>query len=504
MALPSWAQSLSEVALFNRCYSQLTGNPVPLGHATMAQIRAGTKKALPACQALIEKAELDAATGALTQINDPEARNILNNFYDFHRSWFPANTVEQIQEYNPEMSIGTMDIYDSTEPGLALTRALFATGAKYSDVLTLPTGVAALRQEKASVRNIFGYTVNIPLRRLVGNNAGFDQNLFHFRSTTGGPHFNSELSTSQFMVLPKVQIGELVGVRPRTESLTIPNVELAPLGTTRPGHVEPGLNFQFNLYGSFGGGVLGSPIYMMLNYGHGRGVAANGTTKIPRRWSQNSMSSFLCVEIPALRETDIRNYVVGNSSTPFRNSSSCVMCHATIDPMAYTARNVVVANSDYQLFSEGARMHSKAALHLTSYRPEIPSVAGWPAEPVANFHRQTPSGRLFYRSMTGALVDRQVASISDLGKAMTETEDYYACAAKRYFQFMTGIVVPLYDRSNPQNAEVNRQLSVQAIEDRKFVEALGQELKRTQSLKTLVKSILASKYYQNVNYREEK
>ncbi|WP_374032360.1 hypothetical protein [Bdellovibrio bacteriovorus] len=196
------AQVLSEAGLFNRCYSHLTGKPVPLGHATMAQIRAGKIKALDACNSLLDKAELDAS-GPLVNRADKEARAVLNTFYNFHRTWFTANTVEQIQEYNEEMSRGTMDIYDSTEPGLALTRAMFARNAQYRDVLTLGQGVRAQREEDMAVRNRIGFNVTFPGRRIAGNNGGLDQNLFNFRAMSGGFDGNSDTTQAMFVTLPK-------------------------------------------------------------------------------------------------------------------------------------------------------------------------------------------------------------------------------------------------------------------------------------------------------------
>lgn len=502
LAGPAYSQKMSEVGLYNRCYSHLTGKPVPLGHSTMAQIRAGKMNALDACNALLDKAELDAS-GPLINRNDNEARSVLNTFYNFHRTWFTSNTMEQIQEYSEEMSRGTVDIYDSTEPSLALTRAMFARGSRYADVITANQGVRAQREDDPRVRSSIGWTVNFPGRRLYGNNGGLNENLFHFRALSGGFNGNSDTTNSIFMNLPKIETGELVGIRTTTETAVIPNMSLQPLGADKRASDQPGLDFSFDILKNLGGGVLGSPIYLMLNYGHGRGLEANGTTKVPRRWSQANMESFLCAQLPALRESDITQYVVGNSSAPFRNSASCVMCHATLDPMAYTARNVVVGNSDYAEFSAGSRTHAKAALHLATYRPEFASVSGWPSEPVANFHRQTPNGRLFFRSMTGQLIDKSVNGIGGLGLAMSETKDYYYCAAKRYFQYFTGITVALYDRSNPANEVLNMQLSKEAIEDRKFVESLGDELQQTQSVRQLVKRIMASKYYGDVNYREK-
>ncbi len=411
--------------------------------------------------------------------------------------------VDQIQDYSEESSIGTMDIYDSTEPGLALTRAMFTRSARYSDVLTLARGLHGMREENPSLKNMLGWTVSYPGRLISGNDTKAAENLYHFRRLAGPFEVNSDRSNSIFKTLPKIEVGELVGIRQTTESATIPNVSLSPLSTDRPGHQQGGLNFSFDMFKTFGGGILGSPIYFMLNYGHGKGVLANGTTKVPRRWAESSMSTFLCADLPALRESDVKKYVVGNSSTPFRNASSCVMCHATLDPMAYTARNLIVANSDFFVFASGSRKHAKMSLHVVGYRPEIASVTGWPSEPVANFHRQVPTGRLFFRSMTGQLVDKPLSGIASLGTAMTQTKDYYYCAAKRYFEFFTGIRVPLYDRTNPVNAGLNQKLSPAAMEDRLFVEELGEELSRTQSVRTLIKDILGSKYYRQVNFREQ-
>jgi hypothetical protein len=494
------AQSISEIALFNRCYAQLTGNPLPLAHALRTQVVSGKITALSACNQILDKASL-GADGYLTLRSDADARAVLSNFAAFHRTWFSANVVEQIQDYSVETGRGTVDIYDSTEPSLALTKAMLGQGTRYADVLTATTGVKALREEDPAVRAQIGWTVNFPGRMTFGNNGLMDTNLFNFRAYSGAFLGDSDHPNSFLLNLPKIAVGELVGVRATTESVVIPNVALSPLGADRRGNEQPGLNFNFDIYKTFGGGVLGTPIYLMLNYGHGYATESNATTKVPRRWSQANMESFMCATLPALRETDARQFVIGGSSAPFRNSASCVMCHATLDPMAYTARNMVMGDSDYFVFSSGSRTDSKTSMHIVSYKQELPSVVGWPSEPVANFHRQVASGRLFFRSVTGALVDQPVTGIAALGAAMSNTDDFYQCAAKRYFEYFTGIVVPLYDRDDPRNAEVNKALSPDAIEDRKFIESLGTKLRSHQSIRQLVKDIMSSEYYKHLNYR---
>jgi hypothetical protein len=495
------AQTLTPQALFNRCYAQIVGKPIPRGHALFAKVKAGTMSAMDACNSLVDKTALNPANGLLLQ-DDAETRSILNRFYGFHRSWFPGNAVEQIQGYGIEMGNGTGDLYDTTEPGLALTRAAFMNAAKYSEVLTLGTGVHGLRQEDPAVKAYVGWTVTSPMRRLYGNAPGLDQNLFNFRGYAGNYDTNSDLSSSLFMNLPKIEVGELVGVRATTETAVIPNVIMQPLGDPeRRGNLQPGMNFSFDVFKTLGGGVLGSPSYIMLNYGHEFGLPSNGTTKVARRWAQATMNTFLCASLPALRESDVTQFVVGNSSAPFRNGSSCVMCHANLDQMAYTTRNVVLAATDFGTFTLGSRIQSKTAIVQTTYRPEIASVGGWPSEPVTDFHRQVPSGRLYFRSFSGALVNQPVNNIPELGAAIANTDDYYQCAAKRYFSFLTGIQVALYDRQDPRNVALNKSLSEASMADRVFVEKLATELRQTQSVKQMIKSILSSDYFKSANFR---
>lgn len=494
------AQQLSEPQIFNRCYTQLTGHAVPLNHAVMKLVKTGKISGVQACANMLDKTELDAGSGMLLS-QDAESQWILNNFYTFHRSWFPGNTTEQIAGITDEVGMGTRDVYDSTEPSLALTRSVFKQNAKYSEVLTDSMGVHGIRREDPAVRSFYGFNVTFPGRRVYGNNPTLDANIINFSSMTLG--YSGRESNAVLMTMPKIEVGELVGIRSTTESFMVPNVAAAVLtGTERKGNNQPGLNYTYNFYQTMGGGVLGTPIYLMMNFGHPLGLEMNGSIKLPRRWAQTNMTTFMCATLPALREADVRQFVVGNSTAPFRNASSCVMCHANLDQMAYTARNAEIVASDYFVVTDDATtQHAKVSYMLANYRAEIGSVAGWPSEPVANFHRQTPSGKLYYRSFTGELVNKDVTGISGLGQAMVQTDDYYQCAAKRYFQFLTGIEVALYDRQDPRYSSLNQALSKQAITDRQYIENLASSLRQTQSVKSMIKTILGSDYYKSAKFR---
>lgn len=501
--LEASALPLSQKALFGRCYAHLTGRPLPLNHTLYQEVRSGRLSAKQACQLILQKATLNASSGILLTPDDRESQWVLNQMYDFHRSWFSSATVEQIQGYNDEIAIGTRDIYDSTEPALAVTKAVFTEGASYQDVLTASMGVSAIRREDPNVRSRIGWTVSFAGRRIYSNNASLDLNLFHFR---GFENFSfSGDDNKSFLLTPaKIEVGNLIGVRSTTESFNVPNVSPTPLGSQTGGNGYPGLNFSFNLYEAYGGGVLGSPIYMMMNFGHGLGEQMNGSIKLPRRWSLVNMTGFMCTTLPALRESDIRQYYVGNSTAPFRNGNSCLRCHATLDPMASTARNVMIVASDFAQLSEGSKAHAKQAFHPVKFRDELPATSGWSSEPVENFHRQTPEGRLYFRSFNGELIDRSVTGIGELGAAMTETEDYYQCAAKRYFEYFTGISVHLYDRQDPSNVEYNRRLTSTDIKARGFIERIASEFQQHRSVQRLMMEIIGSDYYSDSAYAPER
>jgi hypothetical protein len=512
------AQEISAQSFFNRCYTQLTGKPVPLGHALMAQVKAGKVTPIAACKQILHKGML-SSNGQLATKTDVEGIAVLNTFYNFHRGWFPSNNLDSISGYSSGEQNGTVDVYDTTEPALAITYSVFGAGQKYSDTLTRSTGVHAYRSESAATKARLGWKSSTP-GRFISNTVEMEAAPFTFRATgvattVVSRNINKHISTIKAM--PKIEIGELIGIRATTEGYNVPNISLLPQGnsTLDKGSLKPELNYSYDFYKTYGGGVLGTPIYLLQNLGHGYNTTFNGQTKVARRWSQVNMNTFLCASLPALRESDVTQYLNTSSSAAFRNSNSCLMCHATLDPMAYSARNLVTGatdifrptkNGDDTRDANGTLIlapaaYYKTAVAITSYKASMGSVSGWPAEPVTNFHQQTPTGRLYFRSFTGSLVDKSFTGISGLGAAMVQTDDYYMCAAKRYFEFMTGISVALYDRTDPRNVETNKSQTEQDIEDLAYITKLSQNLRSSGSVVQMIQDIMESDYYSKENYR---
>lgn len=497
----AFAKPLTEAQIYKRCYAQLSQVAVPVNDARITQINNKQLTGAQACSQLLAEADFDGV-GRLRTIN-PLTIKIVKTFTDFHRSWFANSRLEQSTDFSLETDGSTMDVFDASEPALFITRQLFLPGAQYRNILRGSQGVQAIRQEDRAISASLGFTpeMTVPGRFYAGNNGSIQENKFPFASADGsvrGAEDQGSRPAEDFVILPKMNAGEIVGVQMNTFSAMIPNFYLKLFHTEENARRNYGdaIDFSFDIYKNRGGGILGSSTFFMMNSGHTKGQIFNGSTKVPRAWTKAAMESLMCSPFPSLRESDISQFVANGSSAPFRNASSCVMCHATLDPFAYVARNRVVGNSDFTNFL-------KNTILVGNFKATMASVAGWPSEPVPNFHRQEPKGRLYYRSATGALVDRSVNNSEEMGQAMSETEDFYQCAAKRYFQYFTGINVSIYDRTNPANSDLNRKLTKADKDDRKFIEKLAKELRTTQSLPNMVRQIIGSDYYKYQNYRVE-
>ena len=531
----SVAQPLTEIQLYKRCYNHLTQKPVSLNDSRAIQIKNGQLRATQACRDLINTSELQG-DGFLKNSNN-ENLAILRTLNSFHKSFFQVNNVEQIPDYSIELNRGTEDAYDPSEPSMTLTYNLLRN-EPFKNVLNYGTGFRAIRSQDGMKSLISGFgSAPAPFlgtRRFAHSNsenihvksrsvAGTTGQLFaipflNFTDASGQPQVislstfypnffdpgtNYQRPISDMSQMPLLRSGDVIGIRPTTESYVVPHLTLQPSSDflmTKPGDIEPNLEFQFNFFQTFGGGIIGQPVFYLMNYGHNLGVKFNGTTKLPRRWSRSVYESFLCLSFPNLRENDITSYLNTNSSVGFRTQKSCLQCHGTLDQAAMTARNLVTGSLDDLDIIAGDNQFTRFPMVVTKYRSIQNNGDFWPSEPDPQFHLQNPQGRILYRAHNGQLVNQPVSSIADFAQKLSETDDFYSCAAKRYFEYFTGKSVPLYDRSDPRNAEMNRKLNESQIRDRKTVEQLGKNLKQHQSLKRMIAEIIETDIYRDENY----
>ncbi len=499
-ASTSAAYTFSEVEYFGRCYALLTGRPVPLAHPLRKKVQSKTVTGLDACNSILEKGRLKP-DGTLLYANDSESIYVLNRFYQFHRTWFPINNAEKLTDFNVDFGGNTEDVFDITEPALALTRVLFADH-KYREALTTLPGVRGIREKRGLINSEYdeyfgGFTS--PSRRAYVDNLAWNDNVFGFRSLgeSDAPSINATLLSA-----PKIGVGDLVGIVLNDDQLTVPNITLFPNALELPeetrGPSATNLVYSYDILKPFGAGVLGSQVFLLSYIGHGLRVKIDGALKVQRRWSQQALQTFLCANLPTLLKTDVTSYL-SNSETapPFRSSTNCLACHATLDPMAYPLRNMTLGSSDMR--RPGSPF--KATMLMAQFKADHPAINEWSPEAVEDFNQQAPKGRFFYRSVTGKLIDVAVNNLNELGETLVSTDDYYQCAAAHYVEQLTGIRVPLYNRQDPRFSELNQGLSSDDVRDRKFVETLGTRLKQTQSLFDLVQEIIRSPYFREADFR---
>ncbi len=473
---------VSELALFNRCYAHITQNALPINHPLRADVVAGKITAVNACMSIFDSAKLNTSGGNEGKlINDTaEGRAVLLGFNDFHRSWFPNDNLDKSMpdEVYPRGAF----IHDETEAALHLTRALFSDGVPYSSVVTGDSGMEALRSNGFSQkdRDLASYSYD----QLVA--------MSKFRLLMWSSSDPSSPRTRIPMNAELLQTGELLGARrlklnPNKQNFTVHssgNIVMDDKNYPNPQDIP--------LHQSFGAGIIGTRSYLLLNIGRPNIHPSNGGVRMNRRWSKSVMSDLLCRDLPALRQSDAAPFVNRNpaaNTPPFRNATSCMSCHSTMDPMAAVTRNISFMETMYGNFG--------GSMELTNWPVTMGAETGLVDDDV-QFFRRPPNGKLFFRSYDGTLVDNALSSIPALGQAISQTKDLYVCAAAQYFQYFTGITANLRDLGDPATPPI----SSADLKYRNIVIQLGTNLKSNQSLRSLVHGIISSDLYRRSAMRD--
>lgn len=456
------ATPLSESAIYFRCHSQFVRTRPAASDELLLLVKAGKLTASEACLQLLGESNLDQ-TGKPKKTLQPDDRalKVLRTFQAFHMTWFPNK--EFVRQ---ETEVLTSNLYDVNEMGYHLTFNLFGEGAKYSEVVTRPTSFRGLRYHTKPATNLIEPQSNGKFDPLS------DSNWLLFQDDA-----LSKLWTPQM-----IETGKLVGLAPLGA-----NENLVRLSSSNKRMMKVQTR-EFSATSSQGAGVLGTAPYLLLN-AHQNLKGSDGGLSMHRGWSKAVFSDLLCRSLPVLRKEDATLYVQKESLISFRKAESCMQCHSTLDPMASAVRNV-------------------AAMKLKGLKGEVfsPRTIAFfdvtePAETELkdsdeNFHLRPAQGLLYFRNYRGELVDQKISGISELGAALAKTDDLYLCAAKRYFEFMTGVDVEIGDFST--EAFVNA--SPDSLAYRNFVVSLGLNLKKNQSLKKMIQEIIESPFYRQSDY----
>jgi hypothetical protein len=417
-----------------KCHGLLVGERVSKQSPLYVAVMSGTMSGTDACMNLLDHARI-GQDGRIPYVNGaPEltGHKILSNLVQFHRS----------QLESPDFNVASggvrlreMDLFDANEPAFHFVYSLLKSGEPYSNVVTRSFGIRAIRYTARTTPRT---------RRVVDSGA-------ILYSQGPGP-------TPAAWNPTLIDTGRLAGLVPDAVENTVQILE-----TSQAQYQGRNTNAHF------GGGFLGSQAYLFATW--------NGSNF--RVWAKDLLADALCKDIPVLRSLDVLQAVKPESTFAWRQGISCMQCHETMDPVSAAMRTQGLI-----------RASPVNEVRFWVSRPIDRPSAPYPSmSPDPNYSRRPPDYYLKYRSFDGTLVNLEGTGVASLGQALASGDDLYVCAAKRYFQFLTGIEADIRDDSDPLNP---LNLSPSEKKYRQRVIDLGKQLKQDQSARELFKRIISS------------
>jgi hypothetical protein len=450
------ASVADEALRLKKCYSLFVREVVPENYQLMNDVKAGRINGTDACMRLFDQGSLGANNEVKKNTDgtyDQTAMKILKTFNNLHQTFFDMTDYTGLLMSSSEFA--TLDIIDYNESSYHLTYALLKPNEPYHKVVTRDSTFKGVRYSRKSARS-----------RRVYDFGGFDFKV-------------SDVQIGGATIVPwspsyLAETGLLVGIK-------TPEYNPAP--------TMPGLNTEYsgaNMLEHFGAGVIGSQGYLMASTQHIFGEIlrfSDGGLTVNRRWSKRVFNDLLCRQVPVLRSTDIVKDVNMQSNLSFRKGFSCMGCHSTMDPMAASLRNIATTATTGadQAYAASVRFFVQRSPDMGPM--DYPVLNGNP-----NFHRSPATATLKYRTYDGKLVDRNVNDLQELGEAIADENDLYVCAAKRYYEFLTGITHTLND---PGDFSTPKLSEGDALVRKKVID-LGLELRQHQNLRELLRSIIQS------------
>ncbi len=417
-----------------RCHGLFVGERISKQSPLYVAVISGAMSGTDACMNLLDQARI-GQDGRIPHVNGaPEltGHKILSNLVQFHRSQLES---PDFNAASGGVRTREMDLFDANEPAFHFVYSLLKSGEPYSNVVTRPFGIRAIRYTARTTPRT---------RRVVDSGA-------ILYSQGPGP-------TPAAWNPTLIDTGRIAG--------------LVPDSVQNPVQILETSQAQYqgrNTNAHFGGGFLGSQAYLLATW--------NGSNF--RVWAKDLLADALCKDIPVLRSLDVLQAVKPESTFAWRQGISCMQCHETMDPVSAAMRT-------QGLIRASPVNEARFWVSRPIDRPSAP----YPSmSPDPDYSRRPPDYYLKYRSFDGTLVNLEGTGVASLGQALASRDDLYVCAAKRYFQFLTGIEADIRDDSDPLNP---LDLSPSEKKYRQRVIDLGKQLKQDQSARELLKRIISS------------
>jgi hypothetical protein len=479
-----FARDLTPKEIYERCYIRMVRAVPPVNDPNLAKVEAGSLAPDKACLGLFDLAAFNSS-GVMVKRTDVTAKRILKTFHDLHQSWLSVKT-------NADNRSANYIIRDGEEGALYFTRAAFLPNTAFSTVVTLNSGLAGVRDQVSYPHE----EKNFLTQRMVTYNPAFPYaGETDFILSYNGADWDAKNQKLINVGVRALRVGDaglaetgsLVGVK-AAPSLKLPFFRL-PFTLPKDLTSEMAVallasynNFQVNAH--FGGGILGSQNFILNNVNTNLNALPNGYAIINRRLTSKIFEDLMCHQMPSLDDADITAEIKPTSTFTFQQTSSCMRCHSSMDGAAFVYRNIFTyvssANANVGTQEIGVNASGAAALPYKSSN--------------ATFALQPPTGTLHYRELvTRKVVKTSLSSIANLGSQLASGNDIYTCAAKRYYAFFTGIDVGLKSTAVSSEDKYHQDIVV----------ALGKKLKSTQSVRSMLLDLFASKPFQSSDYQWE-
>ena len=492
-----------ELKRLNKCAGMFIKQRLLITDPLWVKVNIGAMSGTDACMALYDAAQFDG-NGKIQKNNDgtysERGIRVLSSFLEFQRSQFVINEFSSANS----LQIGyTPDLIDLNEPAYHYLYSFFKPNEKFSEVVTRNHSIDAQRfTNKSTIRRVPVMGTSNSYNRLAditqGDSSKTDTNFIANTDKFFQANSNYNKAEHLFVFSPEtpplmsirwpihsVDTGLLIGLssEPRINKLDYPP-------RSNPDAVGVNVNQHF------GAGVIGTQAYLLGNTDKTGPV--DGGLNSQRLWSKSVISDLLCRSLPSLRSSDALSLklVEMSSALPYRQGVSCMQCHGSMDPMAATLRNLKTGVS--------SNLDVNTAYSRVTFFYQLPqSQLNQPAAPYPvmgpdpQFSRRPPQGELRFRSYDGSLIDQPVQDLNDLGQKIAETNDLYVCEASKLYQWLTGILVDLSDLQDPLNAP---ELTTSQQKIRSSVIEMGLQLKSHQSLRTIVKQIIASPAFADADH----
>ncbi len=541
----SFSFASEELDRLVKCHKQFTGEIISPDSPLLSAVRKGSKTGLQACEEILAAANL--YNGMAKDSKAQEAKKILHTFNTLHNSFFrniPQKSVNSRMVYDPnDRSYYLLKaLFSSNSEGQSAyhIKNIFTDNQTYKAVRqTSHNSKYRLRKLILGGPAMFEYirpysfhecegfvecdsypfayetisplifdysNVSYSSGVLKGGSHPFirdDEKLFDIGRyripAQSGHEALMDVNDWTWELEESVPVGELVGVTP-IRPKRLPHLHQRLFNDADgywrnylgPAFKQPYPNPVENIFDNLGAGMLFTPNYQeALGMDSSNVFVQNGVDQVPREWVQDVMSDFLCREVPVIRQADAVSFITRekNEKAPFRSSSSCMRCHATLDALSYISRN-------YQ-FSRTVTNKGEGKVWINGHHtPVLESEEPYTIEPDDFFPVSVAKGHFRYRDyegvfhnvpLTSSLNDPK-AAYRQFGAYLSQMDDPYICLTGKYFKYFTGISPVFYDPGDPEAPKLNeRSARIQA-----FVKKLGKDLKKDGDLKGAILKIVRS------------